>query len=150
MNATPVHNTVPSQLVKAMFALALFSLIAVTLVRVSGISIHTPDAPAAKIRSLRFEDVSNGSIRVIDAQTQQVIQTVTGEAGFLRGSLRGLARERRRSGFNAEQPFLLIARTDGRLTLLDPTTQQRIDLESFGPANSAVFAALLNPSIDSR
>jgi hypothetical protein len=29
-----------------------------------------------------------------------------------------------------------------RLTLLDPTTQQRIDLESFGPTNAAVFAGL--------
>ena len=41
------------------------------------------------------------------------------------------------------QPFKLIARTDGRLTLFDPVTGQRIDLESFGPTNAAVFAPFL-------
>mgnify|MGYP006276983711 CR=1 FL=1 len=46
-------------------------------------------------------------------------------------------------GQGAEQPFQLIARADGRLTLADPVTGQRIDLESFGPANAGVFARLL-------
>ena len=32
---------------------------------------------------------------------------------------------------------------DGRLTLVDPGTGRRVDLESFGPTNSAVFAQLL-------
>jgi hypothetical protein len=36
----------------------------------------------------------------------------------------------------------LLGRADGRLTLLDPSTQQRIDLEAFGPSNVAVFAGL--------
>jgi hypothetical protein len=34
------------------------------------------------------------------------------------------------------------------LTLLDPTTQQRIDLESFGPTNAAVFAGLRLAGLD--
>jgi len=33
-----------------------------------------------------------------------------------------------------------VARTDGRITLMDPATGQRIDLESFGPTNTAEFA----------
>ncbi|MBC7781542.1 MAG: photosynthetic complex assembly protein PuhC, partial [Proteobacteria bacterium] len=37
----------------------------------------------------------------------------------------------------------LIGRADGRLTLADPATGQRIDLESFGPTNAAVFARLI-------
>jgi hypothetical protein len=36
----------------------------------------------------------------------------------------------------------LLGRADGRLTLLDPSTQQRIDLEAFGPSNASVFAGL--------
>jgi hypothetical protein len=39
-------------------------------------------------------------------------------------------------------PMQLLGRADGRLTLLDPSTQQRIDLEAFGPSNAAVFAGL--------
>ena len=68
---------------------------------------------------------------------------MTGENGFFRGALRGLARERRRAGLGSEQPFQLIGRADGRLTLTDPATGQRIDLESFGPTNAAVFARFM-------
>ena len=38
---------------------------------------------------------------------------------------------------------MLTARADGRLTLVDPATSERVDLESFGPTNAAVFAQLL-------
>jgi hypothetical protein len=41
----------------------------------------------------------------------------------------------------------LLGRADGRLTLLDPSTQQRIDLEAFGPSNVAVFAGLQKTSL---
>jgi putative photosynthetic complex assembly protein len=70
---------------------------------------------------------------------------VHGEQGFLRGALRSLVRERRRRGGDASAPFTLIGRADGRLTLADATTGQRIDLESFGPTNAAVFARWLTP-----
>jgi len=66
-----------------------------------------------------------------------------GSGGFLRGALRALVRHRRLAGLGAEAPFLLVAHADGRLTLEDPATRHRVDLESFGPTNSAVFAQLL-------
>ena len=34
-------------------------------------------------------------------------------------------------------------RDPGSLTLVDPATSERVDLESFGPTNAAVFAQLL-------
>jgi hypothetical protein len=40
-------------------------------------------------------------------------------------------------------PFELIARVDGRVTLFDPSTGQRVDLESFGPTNTGEFARFL-------
>jgi len=66
-----------------------------------------------------------------------------GTNGFLRGTLRGLARERKRQGIGPEAPFRLTAHDDGRLTLADPATGRRVDLESFGPTNAAVFSQLL-------
>ena len=54
-----------------------------------------------------------------------------------------LARERRSAASGPEPPFELIARADGRLTLADPATGERVDLESFGPTNAGVFARLL-------
>lgn len=124
-------------------AVLLATLSAVAVVRLGGTEIREPDAPAVKTRALRFEDQPDGSVAVIDHARGQVLAELSGEQGFLRGSMRAMARERIRAGGTREQPFELIARADGRLTLFDPVAGTRIDLESFGPTNSAVFARLL-------
>jgi putative photosynthetic complex assembly protein len=117
-------------------------LVAVGLARWSGLDPRTPDAAVQWQRALQFDDLPDGDIAVLDAKTQQTVARFSGEQGFLRSTLRALVRERHREKIGADAPFLLIGRTDGRLTLLDPATQQRIDLESFGPSNAAVFAGL--------
>jgi putative photosynthetic complex assembly protein len=83
---------------------------------------------------------------VIDAKTGRSIDAITGEAGFARGTLRGFARDRRARGIGPEAPLQLMGRADGRLTLFDPATGRIVDLESFGPANAAVFARMLKPT----
>ena len=80
---------------------------------------------------------------MIDGETGQLLTTITGEQGFFRGALRALARDRIARKIGPEQPFKLISRTDGRLTLFDPVSGQRVDLESFGPTNAGVFAQFL-------
>jgi putative photosynthetic complex assembly protein len=126
------------------------TLVAVATIRLSGVQITTrSQAAVVAERALRFDDAADGSIRVIDvrdaaADPTAVLQVIApGSGGFLRGTLRALVRERRSAGLGAETPFRLVAHTDGRLTLEDPATAQRVDLESFGPTNSAVFAQLL-------
>ena len=111
-----------------------FSLISVGLIRITG---NGPDQLAAAPtvqRSLIFEDQKDGGVRVADGVSGQ---------GFVRGALRALARERFSRGIGSAQPFDLIARVDGRVTLMDPSTGQRVDLESFGPTNTAEFARFL-------
>lgn len=143
------QETIPPGLLWAMGALVLVSLVAVSAVRLSGVSIHSPDAPPTAVRALRFEDRADGSIAVIDARSGAEVQRVQGEAGFVRGALRALARERRQQQVGAEPAFELVARADGRLTLVDPSTGARIDLESFGPTNAAAFARLLTaPAVE--
>ena len=127
----------------AIGALVVVSLVGTAAVRWSGMNISDPDAPVLMTRSLQFEDRPDGGIDVSDAQSRQRVQTVVGEAGFVRGTLRGLARERRRAGVGPTEPFELIAHTDGRLTLVDPSTTRRVDLESFGPTNMSEFVRLL-------
>lgn len=124
-------------------AVVLATLLAVTAVRFSGTSIHEPDAASISTRLLRFDDGPQGSVSVFDARTGQHLQDLQGEQGFLRGALRALARERRMRELGSAAPFELNARADGRLTLVDTATQARVDLESFGPTNAAVFARLL-------
>lgn len=138
------HAAAPRWPIPAACALALASIAAVAAVRLSGMPIGVADAAPVSERALRFIDRPDGSIAVIDAGDDRVVDSVTGESGFVRGTLRGLARERKRQGIGAEQPFRLVARADGRLTLLDPATGRRVDLESFGPTNAAAFAHMLS------
>lgn len=128
--------------------LGIAALLAATLLvaggwRLAELPTRSPDAPTVALRELRFEDASDGGVRVVDHASGTTIETVQGEQGFLRGSLRGLVRERRKHGVGPELPFQLIARADGRLTLSDPATGARIDLESFGPTNAAVYTRWL-------
>ena len=120
-----------------------FSLISVGLIRITG---NGPDQLAAAPtvqRSLIFEDQKDGGVRVADGVSGQTLTVLYGEQGFVRGALRALARERFSRGIGSAQPFDLIARVDGRVTLMDPSTGQRVDLESFGPTNTAEFARFL-------
>ena len=120
-----------------------FSLISVGLIRITG---NGPDQLAAAPtvqRSLVFEDQKDGGVRVADGVSGQTLTVLYGEQGFVRGALRALARERFSRGIGSAQPFDLIARVDGRVTLMDPSTGQRVDLESFGPTNTAEFARFL-------
>jgi putative photosynthetic complex assembly protein len=123
----------------------LFSLLAVGLIRITGNGPDQRAAAAVQERLLRFEDRPDGGVSVLDGKTGAVVAELHGEQGFVRGVLRALARERRSRDLGSQQPFQLISRVDGRLTLLDPATSERVDLESFGPANAAIFAAFLGP-----
>ena len=100
-------------------------------------------ARAEQIRTLRFVDQPDGSIQVIDTTTGADVHNFQGEQGFVRGSLRALTRERKQREMGSEAPFELIAQADGRLTLHDPATGKRVELESFGPTNAANFSRLL-------
>lgn len=137
---------VPKGLLIAIAVLLLLSLGGVAAVRMSGTEIRSPDAAPVLTRSLRFEDRNDGSVAIIDAPSGQEVQRVEGEAGFLRGALRAMARERRMRGIGPEAAFELIGRADGRMTLVDPATGQRIDLDSFGPTNAGSFVHLLTAS----
>ncbi len=149
MNAAPHTQAAPVAFPRgpllAVGALLLCVLLAVTAVRLSGMgAVRVPDAAASQVGSFRFVDASDGAVQVIDATTGRALSRIEpGTNGFLRSTLRGLARERRRQALGADAPFELIGRADGRLTLLDPATGRRVDLESFGPANARVFAQLL-------
>jgi putative photosynthetic complex assembly protein len=120
----------------------------VSAVRLSGTEITAPDAPTVASRLLRFADLPDGGIAVIDAADDRTVAQIQGEAGFVRGTLRALARERHMRGIGPQPPFELLARADGRLTLHDPATGRRVDLESFGPTNAGNFQRLLAAGAD--
>lgn len=136
-------DTFPRWVLWATAGLLAFTLGGVALVRITGNGPDQLIAATLSERLLRFEDRPNGSVAVIDGVTGQLLTTMTGEQGFLRGAIRALARDRNARKIGPEQPFKLISREGGRLTLFDPVSGQRVDLESFGPTNAAVFAPFL-------
>ena len=137
-------DTFPKAILYFAAALIAISLLSVGLVRLTG---NGPDQLAARAvaqRDLIFKDGSDGGVRVVDGKTGTTLTVLPGEQGFVRGALRALARERFARGIGSDQPFELIARADGRLTLNDPSTNKRVDLESFGPQNAGEFRRFLD------
>jgi putative photosynthetic complex assembly protein len=141
----PERDSFPRGPLYAIGAILALTVVAVSVVRVGELgSSFVSTAPSRDERALRFEDRTDGSIAIIDARKSETIENIApGTNGFLRGALRGLARERKRMGAGAETPFMLTARSDGRLTLDDPVTKRQIDLKSFGHTNANVFEQLL-------
>jgi putative photosynthetic complex assembly protein len=147
MNPSHANANVPQAPLIAAMALVVLTVVGTAAVRLTGMSpSQAEDAPTVAERTLRFADRTDGSIAIHDARSGALVGTIEpGTQGFVRGTLRGLARERKRRGLGDEAPFELLARADGRLTLVDPATGRRVDLESFGPTNAAAFATMIEP-----
>jgi putative photosynthetic complex assembly protein len=138
------HESFPRGPLLAAGALVVFVLAAVGWVRLAGGMPGEPEATTL-LRELRFADRPDGGVEILDHAGGRTIEVVEpGTNGFLRATLRGLVRERRREGMGDELPFRLTASANGRLTLEDPATRRRIDLQAFGPDNAAAFARLVS------
>ncbi len=127
----------------AVALLLMGTFVTIGVSRLQGNTQEVTAEPARKIRQLRFVDQPDGAVAAIDAASGQLVQRYEGEQGFLRGTLRAMARQRKLNGVGAAEPFELILHADGRLTLHDPATGTKIALESFGSRNIGVFAQLL-------
>jgi putative photosynthetic complex assembly protein len=113
--------------------------------RLTGAANSEPTAKMVMSRDLLFADRADGAVIVYDASAPTVPIEVVAPAtnGFLRATMRGLARQRLRQDANVAVPFRLTEWADGRLTLEDPTTGRRVEMEAFGITNEEAFARLL-------
>ena len=100
---------------------------------------------ALDTRSIQFFDESDGTVRVEDAETGQIIASFEpGTGGFVRQAMRALVHKRRINGIGRETPFELIEWDNGNLTMRDATTGESLELAAFGAGNRATFAAFLD------
>ena len=123
-------------------SLAVVVLVVANYVQ-SGKLEHQADAEVIAKTTLHFRDLPSGAVGVISAENGQMIAQVQGQAGFVRGILRALARDRRIRQISSDDAFELVSHSDGRLTFRDLATNNRIDLESYGKDNAAEFAVFL-------
>lgn len=127
-------------------ALVAFAISATVFGRVTEIgTLRNPTTAPESIRDIRYLRGDDETLTIVDARTGEAIRTLApDEGGFLRGSLRGLDRDRKLRGIALDEPWRLILWDDGALTLSDTTTGQRYTLNGFGATNAAAFAALLD------
>jgi putative photosynthetic complex assembly protein len=135
----------PRDILIIIFGVMILSMLMAFFGRMSGYSISTPSAPPVVSRELLFRDMPNGGVAIYDAQDTSAPISIAapGTNGFLRATMRGLARQRIREDAGRDIPFKLTEWADGRLTLEDPTTHRAVEMEAFGITNEEVFAALL-------
>jgi putative photosynthetic complex assembly protein len=101
-------------------------------------------AQPSAMRDLRFADRADGAVVITDASDGRLVETLApGTEGFVRGGMRGLARERMRAGVGMEVPFRLSTWPDGRITLQDMGTGNTMELHAFGRTNAEAFLKLL-------
>lgn len=143
MSQTQASNPFPRYPLVGAAMLLGFVILLATVGRLTGLGAPEPMGKPTAERSLRFADRADGGVLVTDVGTGQTLTVMTGQNGFLRGTLRGFARTRRADQIGAEAPFTLTGYQDGRLTLSDPSTGRVVELEAFGSANEAVFVRLL-------
>jgi putative photosynthetic complex assembly protein len=131
-------------LAAAVLMVACVIWLAVAATRFDKGRFDIPDGKALASRALTFADGEDHGIVVRDGSTGAIIKTVAPNTEqFLRGAIRGLAGRRRTMHKPADTPFTLTQWDDGRLTLDDPATGERIAVSSFGPTQVDSFRALL-------
>jgi putative photosynthetic complex assembly protein len=145
MSSNSIGPAFPRGALLGAAALVTIAIVAATAGRLTGIGAsHMPDGTAVESRDLRFADRSDGAVVITEAGSDRVVDVAPpGTNGFLRSTLRGLARDRKRRDLGAEAAFRLTRWADGRLSLEDEATGRRIDLGAFGPTNAGVFAHLM-------
>lgn len=147
------QQALPNGSVAMAGALVGFALLATIGMRVAHIP---PSASPAAVRAgegtvpvasrdLRFADRADGAVVITDVKTGRIAHVVVPgqQTGFIRGVMRGMARERKMRGLGDAAPFALTAWRDGQLSLTDGTTGRQIELTAFGATNRAAFAELL-------
>lgn len=137
---------VPRPILRGAALLIGFALLIAATSRLTDVgTLHMPAATPVATLSLRFVDQPDGSVAVHDARDNDTIYIVQpGAYGFIRSTLRGLARERHRADRDASTPFTLTRWSDGTVSLEDLSTSRRVDLDAFGPDNARAFAQFFN------
>lgn len=145
MKETMLERPFPRGALIGAGALVLFALVTAGTARLTGIGVAPmPAAPAVESRDLRFEDRGDGAVIILAEPGRRLVEILPPDSnGFVRGVLRSLVRERKRSSIGDAVPFRLTRWADGRMTLADPATGQEIGLEAFGHTNFGVFARML-------
>ncbi len=95
-------------------------------------------------RMLRFTDRADGAVVVTDAATGAEVKIIEfGQGGFVRATMRRMAKARAAAGIGAEPPFKLTLWENGALSLTDPQTGREAEIHGFGTDHTQSFTDML-------
>jgi putative photosynthetic complex assembly protein len=148
------EQTIPKYAVASAAMLVITALALTALVKVGVLNREAVPAVVrseahvapAEVRQLEFADRSDGAVVVRDVSSGETVRVLLDGVpgnGFVRGVMRGMARERHMKGIGMAPPFMLTLWRNGTLSLDDKATGRSIELGSFGPDNREAFAVLL-------
>jgi putative photosynthetic complex assembly protein len=133
--------------VMLLFVMALTGAVSLGLLPQSAnpvASRASQNVEAVQTRELRFADRADGAVVVSDAGTGETVKVIEfGQGGFLRATMRRMAKARVAAGIGAEPPFKLIRWENGALSLNDPETGRDAEIYGFGADHTKVFADML-------
>lgn len=148
--------TVPRGVLIAVAVLLSFTLMLASAVRLGFLpQSGNPQASRAaqmvspaQERMLRFTDRADGAVVVSDAATGEEVKIIEfGKGGFVRATMRRMAKTRFAAGVGAEPPFKLVQWENGALSLSDPETGRNAELHGFGSDHSKVFTEMLKAPV---
>ena len=144
MSASHHNQAFPRATLWAATSLVVVSLLGAALAHLTNTGRSAmATTSAVEVRNLRFEDRPEGTIAIFRDGERQLADVIpAGGNGFVRGVLRGLARERVRQHGVVSAPFRLTRWADGRLSVGDPSTGRSVDVAAFGPDNYGAFARI--------
>lgn len=139
------EDTVLTTALRAMFAMVLLILIAVSVFRFSGMqkSSIPPDATILTQASISIQTDQTGAVTVFDEDGRMLADWEGDKGGFVSGVARVIERERMKIGASLDAPVLIRWRENNRLSIFDPQTEWQADLMGFGADNARAFATLL-------
>jgi putative photosynthetic complex assembly protein len=143
------HSDAPSVPRPLLWAAGALMLSSIALAAVGRSGQRTESAAfAQQVVELRFEDRPDGALAVLDGATERELKVLPpGSNNFIRGVLRGMFRVRKLEALGRDVQFRLAREASGKLTLEDRELGRRIELDSFGPDNTAAFAELLEAGV---
>lgn len=138
------REMIPKALLRAMLALALFSLALVSYARLTERPlVGVPEMrPVVAERLLAFERGEDGRVRVLE-EGREIALMAPRSAGFIDAYATALERRRRVSRADPLAPVRVAAFEDGHVVVIDPETGWRVDPFSFGRDSERAFAAFL-------